>query len=113
MLNLILGFLWLAAAIALFSYELVTGQSPLRIRALNISSAWILVLLAAWNFVRWYSSRASQAEREALRLAHEARQRRTRYHERPPEPDPTFDFTDKPSAPPPSRQFTDRPPSSN
>ena len=115
MMNLILGILWLAGAIGLFAYEVITGRPYMRFQALNISSAWILLLLAGWNFVRWYSSRASQAtraENDALRIAHEARLREARYHERPAEPDPTFDFTDKPPSPP-SRNLTDRPPSSN
>jgi hypothetical protein len=102
MLNLILGILWLAGAIALFAYEMVTGRSLMRFQALNISSAWILLLLAAWNFVRWYSARMGRAEQESLRIAHEERLRRARYHERPSAPDPTFDFTDRPAGPPPA-----------
>ncbi len=111
MLNLILGLFWLAAAVALFAYEFATGEMVMRIRGSNISSAWFLLLLAGWNFARWYASRSGQVEQNALRIAHEERLRRARFHERPVEPDPTFDFTDKPA--PPSPGFSDRPPSNN
>jgi hypothetical protein len=111
MLNLILGILWLAGAIALFAYETATGRPLIRSLFGGISSAWILLLLAAWNFVRYYSSRMGRAEQESLRIAHEERLRRARFHERPSVPDPTFDFSDKPAAPP--RNLTDQPPSSN
>jgi hypothetical protein len=112
MLNLLLGIVWLAGAVALFGYELATGEALLRIRGLNISSAWFLLVLAGWNFARWYGSRAGRhrpAEQHALQIAHEARRRRQQ--ERPIEPDPTFDFTDRPAAPP--RNVTDQPPSNN
>lgn len=110
MLNLILGCLWLAAGAGLLGYEYFTDQTLLRIRGLNISSGWFLLLMSGWNFARWYSSRAWRAEQDALRIAHEARLRQARHRERPAEIDPTFDFTDKP---PPGRNVTDQPPSPN
>ncbi len=113
MLNLVLGFLWLAAGVALFGYEMATGKSVMRIPMLGISNGWLCLLLAGWNFARWYGRRANQAEQHALQIAHEARLRRGRHHERPSEPDPTFDFSDRPAASPPARNLTDQPPSNN
>jgi hypothetical protein len=113
MLNLLLGIVCLAAAIGLFAHDWVTGEARFVIRGLNISSAWFLLLLAGWNFARWYAGRGRRAEQNALQIAHQARLHRGRRHELPPEPDPSFDFTDKPAAQPPSRNFTDQPPSSN
>jgi hypothetical protein len=110
MLNLILGILWLGATIALFTHEIMTGEVYFRIRYLNISFGWLLLLLAGWNFARWYSARAWRAEQEAIRIAHEARLRQARHRERPIEPDPTFDFSDKPAPP---RNNIDVPPSNN
>ena len=112
MLNLILGILWLAGAVGLFGYEFWTGELVRPIRSLNISTGWLLLALAVWNFVRFYSARAYRAEQESLRIAHEAKLRQVRYRERPREIDPTFDFTDKPE-PPPGPNLTDRPPSAN
>lgn len=99
-MNLFFALLWLAAAIGLFAYDFATGQVRFTIRGLNISAGWLLLLLAGWNFVRWYSVRAQRAELEALRTAHEARQRHSRVREMPAEPDPTFDFSDRPPEPP-------------
>lgn len=101
-MNLFFGILWLAGAIGTFAYGLVTGEAPLTIKGLNVSAGWLFLLLAAWNLVRWYATRAGKAEKEALRIVHEARLRQARQQERPVEYNPEFDFTNKPSdAPPP------------
>jgi hypothetical protein len=110
-MNLIFAMFWLGGAIALFSYEYATGQAVLRIRGLNISSAWFMLVMAAWSFARWYSVHAFRKEQEALRIVHEARLRQARHHARPIEPDPTFDFSDK--TPPTPRPPSDSPPSAN
>ena len=110
-MNLVLGLLWLTGAIALFAYEATTGERPYRISGLgNISAGWVLVLLAGYNLVRWYSNRMSRADQEAMRIVHEARMRQARTRNRPTEPDPTFDFTDKSPSP---RGPTELPPSNN
>lgn len=93
---LLLGSLWALGAAGLFVYEWQTGDRRSRFLGSSISSAWIMVLLAAYNFVRWYSAYALRAERAAQQLAYEARLRQARRREPPPEPDPTFDFTDRP-----------------
>jgi hypothetical protein len=113
-MNLVLGILWLLGALALFGYEAATGERPFRIRPLNdVSGAWILVLLALWNFVRWYSVRMGRADQQAMRIVEEARLRQARHHERAVEPDPTFDFTTRPGAPPAPRPPDDHPPAMN
>jgi hypothetical protein len=109
-MNLVFGIFVLLCAIGLFAYESVTGKVPLRMIGLNISSAWFLVLLALYNFARWYSAVAAKREAQAMRYVREARVRQAQRRERP-EPDPTFDFSDRPAAPlhPPH----DAPPSEN
>jgi hypothetical protein len=109
MLNLILGCTWLITGLTLLTYEFFNGPTGFRIRGLDVSMGWFFMAMAAWNFVRWYSSRAWRAEQAALRAEHEARLRQARYHERPLVPDPTFDFTDKPN-PPSNPNVTDQPP---
>jgi hypothetical protein len=110
-MNLVLGLLWLAGAVALFGYEAATGDKRFRIPMLgDISAGWVSLLLAGYNFVRWYSSRMSRADQEAMRIVHEARLRQARTRDRPSEPDPTFDFTSKPPSP---RGPTELPPSNN
>lgn len=113
-MNLFFGLFWLVAAIGLFGYEFATGTVPWRIRGLNVSSAWLLVLLTGWNLARWYSSLAGREDDDALRIVHEARLRQARHHERPIEPDPNFDFSDRPAPPPTGfRPPGDAPPSNN
>lgn len=92
--QLFFGLIWLTGALALFAYEFATGETRFTIRGLNVSAGWLLVLLSAWNFVRWYSTRAHRAEQETLRRVHEARLRQARQRERPTEPNPDFDFRD-------------------
>src|SRR5688500_11378328 len=99
LLNLILGLLWLGAGLGVLITETVTGKPVFSFRFFGMSPGWIFLVLAGWNFVRFYSSRAWRAEQEALRIAHEARMRQVRHRERPAEPDPTFDFSDKPAPP--------------
>jgi hypothetical protein len=99
-MNLVFGTLWLAGAVAIFGYGLATGEWPLQIRGLNISAGWLCLVLAAYNFVRFYAARAHKAEQESLRALHEARLREARHRERPAEYDPNFDFSDKPAPPP-------------
>lgn len=99
-MNLVFGTLWLAAAGGIFGYGFVTGQWPFLIRGLNISAGWLCLLLAAYNFARFYAARANRAEQESQRVLHEARLRQARHHERPFEYDPNFDFSDKPAPPP-------------
>jgi hypothetical protein len=115
-MNLVLGILWLSGAVFLFGYEAAFGKRLWSIRGFNdVSGAWILLLLAAWNFVRWFSTRMSRADREAMRIANEARARHSQSRQPEPltEPDPTFDFSDKPPSAPGPKPPGERPPSLN
>lgn len=98
-MNLILGILWLGGAVGLFAYEYFTGVMKYRIRGLDISAAWLLLVLALYNFARWYSYRMAAKEAEAMRYVDEARLRQAQRRERS-DPDPTFDFSDPPKPPP-------------
>jgi hypothetical protein len=112
-MNLILGILWLLGGAALLGYEFATGERPFSIRAVNINPGWVMLLLAAYNFVRWYGSRMGRDDAQALRIVHEARLRQARTRERPIAPDPTFDFTSNPPPPPEAPQKPIDPPPSN
>jgi hypothetical protein len=81
-MNLGLAILWLAGGVALLAGHHSTG--------------WLMLLLSAYNLIRWWSLRSSRAERE-FRLALASRRSR-HFHDRPPERtiDPTFDFTRDP-----------------
>jgi hypothetical protein len=114
-MNLLLGIMWLLGALFLFGYEAVKGVRLWPLHLLNdVSGAWALLILAAWNFVRWYSVRMSRADAEANRIVYQARRRQQErdLEQRPVEPDPAFDFTDRPAAPTP-RPPGAQPPSSN
>jgi hypothetical protein len=105
-MNLFLAILWLLGGIVLIAYEQFTGDTRFQIRGTNISAAWLFVVLAAYNLVRWWSARSYQAERRAMQIE-EARLRASHLRPRegpPPEPDPNFDFTSKPPPRPPYEQ---------
>jgi hypothetical protein len=116
-MNLILALFWLALAAALFTHEALTGSSAFRIQrgGVNLSAGWLMLVLAAYNLVRWWSSRRYQQIRRAEQAAAAERERANRLRHRPEpigDPDPNFVFTDEPP-PPPQRNLTDRPPSNN
>jgi hypothetical protein len=95
-MQLFFGLLWLIGAIGFFAYEAITGEPRYRIRGLNISSGWFLLLLAVWNFARWYSSITTKNSK-SLDIVRQARLREQRRYSMPEQPDPTFDFSDKPA----------------
>lgn len=119
-MNLFLAVFWLLAALVLFAAEWTSGQSYFRIRGLDVSSAWFLVLMSGYNLARWASIRSARAERDAMVRSYE---QKIRAHRRPmpAEPDPTFDFTTPPAVqakpnalPPPSNgQPPTAPPGNN
>jgi hypothetical protein len=96
-----MGIIWLVGGIGLISWELYTGKTLRLIRGTEISASWVLLLLALYNFVRWWSSRAYRAAQRELASQHAARMRQVRYRERPEQLDPNFDFSDKPPQSPP------------
>lgn len=107
-MNFVLAVLWLLVGVGVMAYENIFG--PLRLRLFGVvSAAWFCYVLAAYNWVRWYSQRLARADEQANRMVEAARARQRA--ERPrPEPDPTFDF-DNPSLP--TRSSHDAPPSTN
>lgn len=108
-MNLVMGIVWLAGAVALFVYEYRTGDRRSHIRGTDLSAGWLLLVLAAYNLVRWYSARSYRAEQRALFEAQAARMRQIRDRDRPP-PDPNLDFTNE--APSPSPPPSEQPPTS-
>src|SRR5262249_43929842 len=92
-MNLILGLLWLGTGVALVAYEWSTGRATMRIRGTNLSASWLLFVLAAFNFVRWWGLRAARARQRAFLEEQARRERQTRSRERPAEWNPEFDFT--------------------
>ena len=95
-MNRIAAIVWLMFAVGVFGYEHTTG-TPLRIRSLDISIGWLLLLLSLYLFARWYASR-SKVEDKSVQMLRQARVRQAQRRERS-EPDPTFDFTDRPAPP--------------
>ena len=103
MLNLILAVGWLLGGLGLLIYETLYG--PLRLRLFGqVSIGWLMLVLSAWNWVRFYMSRVLDAEQESARRVQEAEERRKRrerderQESRPLEYHPEFDFT-RPSEP--------------
>jgi hypothetical protein len=64
-MNFALAIICFSGAIALFGYQAVAGTEKFRIIGTDLSAGWMLLLLAAWNFVRWYSSQSLRAARYA------------------------------------------------
>lgn len=108
-MNLILGLLAVFGAIALLTYQTVTGDRRFMIRNTNISAAWLLLVLSLYNFARWWSAHSYRKEQQRVREDQAVRLRKIRDHDRPP-PDPTFDFTDEPPAPAPNQGITNQEP---
>ena len=110
-MNLIASMLWLMCGLGLFFYEQSIGEVPYKIRGLDISIGWLLLMLSLYNFARWYGRR-SRVEDKSKQFLREARVRQSQKRERS-EPDPTFDFTDRPAPPGGLRPPIDQPPSNN
>ena len=109
-MRLVAAIGWLGFGVGLFLYEQTTGAVPFRIRGLDISFGWLMLVLALYNLARWYSQKAL-VEDKSMQLVREARARQSQRRERP-EPDPTFDFSDRPAATD-IRPPMDQPPSKN
>jgi hypothetical protein len=101
-MNLVLAILWFVGGVALIAWHGYTGGQggQLRIGGYSLSMGWLMLLLSAYNLIRWRGGHNHRAERD-FRLAL-ARRRDSRFHDRPPTErviDPTFDFTrDPPSS---------------
>ena len=115
-MNLLLAIIWLLCAVVLLAYEYYIGETRFRLRIgdTSFSGAWFMLVLAAYNLVRWWSTRSHRAEQRAKELAEAKREweRRRRNSEPAHPPDPNFNFTDQPP-PQPNRGISDQPPSNN
>jgi hypothetical protein len=111
-MNLILAVLWFLLGIVLVAYDSLTGDTNWRLRIVGypLSPGWLMLLLSAYNLVRWWFQRSGQ---RALRIAQACRHRHSfRDHLASKRViDPTFDFTS--DQPPSSPNVTDHPPSAN
>ena len=115
-MNLFLALFWLVCAAVLLAYEHFIGGGRFRIRigGESFSAAWLMLVLAVYNMVRWWSSRAHREEQRKLEIARAEREWRQRHRPATPSgpPDPNFNFSDEPP-PQPNRGITDQPPSNN
>jgi hypothetical protein len=97
----ILAICWFVVGVGWIVYDTYTGTPALAIPGVGCSPGWVCLLLALYNFVRWWGRRQSRAHREAER--HARLERHYRHHPPPVRlepPDPNFDFSDKPPPPP-------------
>jgi hypothetical protein len=94
-----LAIVWLVAGVALIIYDNYTGNSAWVVRGLGWSPGWLMLLMSAYNFVRWWSRRQNRASHDA---EYRASLERRRYRgDVPPvrreAPDPNFNFSDTPN----------------
>ncbi len=90
----ILTYIWLVAGVGLIIHDNFAGNAAWTIPGVGISVGWLCLLLAAYNFMRWWSRRMDIANRVPRRhyLRHPPPVRRE-------PPDPNFIFTDEPYPP--------------
>ena len=107
---LLLAFIWLICGVGLLAYQVLSGDQrlSLHIGGAPISCGWIMILLSAWNLMRWWSRRPSRPRQPTAQLL--SRRQRIRRIEEPTERDPNFIFTDEP---PPTPPRPEGPPSPN
>jgi hypothetical protein len=97
-----LAIFWLVVGVVWILYDYSSGgNGAFSIPGLGWSAGWVCVLLAVYNFMRWWSRRVSS------RTDAQYRTRRDYLRNPPPvrrePPDPNFNFTDeepKPEPPP-------------
>jgi hypothetical protein len=93
---------WGMLGIVLIAYHATTGDPRGRIPLFgDISLGWAGLLLALYNFVRWWSQRALLAEKKAQWLARTRREHLASRRQRAEygEPNPDFIFGDEPPPP--------------
>ncbi len=100
--NLILAVIWTIVGLLILLGQ--PGWIERYLQDRTQLAGWVALLLAAFNFVRWFSYRSARASRRAAEQASLEREQgrgRIRHEEEPPNPD--FDFGPKPpeEGPPP------------
>jgi hypothetical protein len=96
-INLFMAMFWLLLGLGLVIYHtMFPGEQFLRMRFLDISPGWLIMVLAVWNLIRWWSLRQAEKDRQYEEDLAYKRQRR---HEGEPKrerveepPNPEFDF---------------------
>jgi hypothetical protein len=101
MINLIFALFWLMLGIAVLIRQLVFDDPTwyLRVGDNQLSWAWLMLFLFAYNVARWWSVRISQRHRDGRPWTPARRRRVTRgtVDRAPSEPpNPEFDFTSEP-----------------
>jgi hypothetical protein len=98
-LNLFLAAFWVCCGVGLLAYDAVTGQVRLPMPLLGgISVAWLCLVLAGYNALRWYAGR----RRSAPPVDPVNPLRTHRRADPEPEAGSAFTFEDRPPQPPPS-----------
>jgi hypothetical protein len=111
-----MAMLWSLSAVVLFAYEHFVGEARRRLRwgDDSYSVAWVMLVLALYNLVRWWSRRSYRADQRMLEIDRAKREwEMRRRHSEPAGPlDPNFNFTNEPPSPA-NPNDTDQPPSKN
>jgi hypothetical protein len=106
-MNYMMALLCVAGAVGIFGYEYTTGSTRFHILGGEVSAGWILLAMAVYNLVRWWSVQSGRKQQDDMReRAYRVRERYRRERDQEREIDPTFDFT-RPSEPfdsPPDRR---------
>jgi hypothetical protein len=99
---LILALVWLIGGVGLLVYQGLAGDQRLSLHVadMSISLGWVMLLLSAWNVMRWWSRPSSRPTPMTTQLL--SRRQSIRRVEEPTERDPNFIFTDDPPPPPPT-----------
>lgn len=109
-MNLFLALFWLVCAAVLLAYEQFIGGERFRIHLGRVSfpGVWLMLALALYNVVRWWSHRSYRAKRRAQEIARAQEEWERRRHSAATAepPDPNFNFTVGPP-PPSSRSITE------
>jgi hypothetical protein len=93
-MNLILALVWLVAALAVLGLDYLGPGSGWRIAGTNLSFGWLMLALALYNLVRWWSIRSNEAARRAQAVPPSYRRHFIPPRDEPP--DPNFDFGSEP-----------------
>lgn len=103
-LNLFMAIFWMVLGAGLVLYHwMFPGEQFLRLRWTDWSPGWLILVLAVWNVLRWWSARAAEADRRLEEnLVYERQHRRHPLPvERDQPPNPDFDFSSAPKPEPP------------
>ena len=92
-LNLFMGAFWLLLGGALVVYTWVDPVRAPRVWDTNISIGWVGIVLALYNFARWWSSRSYLKQQREILEASRRREQENPHRRKEEVRDPTFDFT--------------------